>query len=107
MLTINGNPVLDEESDVTAEWNSPILTVNGEDYDLSLVPDGATVEHPVLQTVEREGDDYTVQLSMPHVHDAPHARRFPDPIVMLTDGVVPFPDNTPPPVIEDEPMEED
>lgn len=94
------------DDDITAEWNDPTLTVNGEDYDLSLLPDGATAEHPVLGTIDRTGDDYTVRILMPHVHEAPEERRFPVPITMITDGTVPFPDNTPPPIEEGEILEE-
>lgn len=101
MITIKPNPTLTYD-DVFATWNEPILTVNGVDYDLSEVPDGATVEHPVLQVVERNGNDYTVQVMQPHLHDAPEERRFPVPIIMMTDGEVPFAPNTWPEEEEEE-----
>jgi len=67
------------------------LTVNGLPYDLSLIPDGATVEHPVVQNCTRTGNDYELTLTLPHGAKAPEATRFPVPVIITTDGDITLP----------------
>jgi len=102
MIKINLSPVRSGET-LSANWQAPIITVNGTDFDLSELPDGATATHPVLGTVERTGDDYEVTLRLPHGSEQWHqnaedqtvrasvAQKFPEPVIMNTDGDVPLP----------------
>lgn len=90
MLTINLSPVR-TDTPTTASLSGTILTVNGADYDLSLIPDGSTVEHPVIQQCTRTGKDYVLTLILTHGANAPEATRFPQPIVVTADGVIPLP----------------
>lgn len=75
-----------------------VLTINGEDFDFSGVPAGATLPKGAIacdwiaRDVERSAaGDLTVPLILPHGADAPEATRFPDPITVTADGPVPLP----------------
>ena len=84
MIKINLNPRF--EGDKTeASISGTVLTLNGTDYDLSQLPDGATAQHPELGTVLRNGDDYELTILLTHGFNAPEATRFPAP-VMVTGG---------------------
>lgn len=103
MLKITLSPVRSDETQSTVSYTAPILTVDGVDYDLSELPDGATAQHPVLGTVERTGDDYEVTLKLTHGANAPYETRFPDPIEVTADGPVELPVyNTPELEVTDE-----
>lgn len=65
-----------------ANLNGTVLTVNGTDYDLSKLPDGATAQHPELGTVKRHGDEYECTIMLGHGADAPYETRFPASIVL-------------------------
>lgn len=91
MLKINLSPVRSDEQQPDIEYNDPVLTVDGTDYDLSELPDGATAQHPVLGTVERSGDDYEIALTLTHGANAPKSTRFPDPIEVTENGRVELP----------------
>ena len=74
--------------------------VNGESFDLAEIPDGATVQHPVIQNCTRNGDDYELTITLTHGANAPHETRFPQPVEIycdweLMDGAdgVQMPDN--------------
>jgi len=92
MLKINLTPVNNHgmgPSEIA--YADPVLTVNGINYNLSELPDGATAQHPVLGTVERSGNDYEVTLQLLHGPNAPYETRFPSPIEVTTDGPVTLP----------------
>lgn len=91
MLKINLSPVRSDEAQSEVSYAAPILTVDGVDYDLSELPDGATAQHPVLGTVERTGSDYEVTLKLTHGANASEATRFPAPITVFADGPVTLP----------------
>lgn len=91
MLKINLSPVRSDEPQPEVSYEAPVLTVDGVDYDLSELPDGATAEHPVLGRVERTGSDYEVTLTLTHGANAPYETRFPTPIEITTDGPVTLP----------------
>ena len=91
MITIKLSPINSSRAPLEAYWEAPVLTVNGEDYDLSELGDGDEAQHDVLRSVSRNVDDYTVELRLPHGANASHAMRFPDEIVMEVNGVVPVP----------------
>ena len=91
MLTINLSPVRVDRSPLDVSWAAPVLRVDGVDYDLSLIPDCATVDHPIIRNCTRNGNDYELTLSLPHGQDAPQATRFPQPVTVSADGPVNLP----------------
>lgn len=91
MLTINFTPQRNDKGQLVVNWNDPLLTVDGIEYDLSLIPDGATVEHEILLKVERSSTDYSVELLLPHGGNAPLTTRFPQPLVVTENGPVDVP----------------
>ena len=80
-LTLNLSPVRNDE-ETTASINGTVLSLNGMDYDLSELPDGATAQHPVLGAVKRSGSEYECTIRLGHGPNAPHETRFPTPIVL-------------------------
>ena len=91
MLTIKFSPVRSDKGQLTASLAGKVLTVDGVAYDLDLVPDGATVEHEVLQGLTRTGDDFELTLTLPHGAKAPEATRFPVPVTVTVDGDIDVP----------------
>lgn len=82
-LTLNLSPIRSDE-ETTASVNGTVLTVNGTDYDLSELPEGAVAQHPELGRVTRNGDSYECTIKLGHGPNAPEETRFPEPVV-LTD----------------------
>ena len=91
MLTIKFSPVRSDAGQLTASLAGKVLTVDGIAYDLDLVPDGASVEHEVLQGLTRTGDDFELTLTLPHGAKAPEATRFPQPVSVMVDGDIDVP----------------
>lgn len=93
MLKLNLSPTEDTQGQgpTIVKWSAPILTVDGTNYDLSELPDGATAEHPVLSTAARNGDDYTVSITLRYRHGAPEATTFPEPITVTKNGPITLP----------------
>ena len=48
-VNLNLSPVASDKGETIA-LTGTVLTVNGTDYDLSELPDGAEVKHPTLRT---------------------------------------------------------
>lgn len=91
MLKVKFSPVRSDKEPLTASWLEGVLTVNGEPFDLTLLPDGATAVHPVLGNVSRVVDDYEVTLTLPHGPKAPHSTRFPEDVIMTVDDNLTIP----------------
>jgi len=91
MLTINFSPVRSDKGQLTASLAGKVLTVDGVAYDLDLVPDGATVEHEVLQGLTRTGNDFELTLTLPHGAKAPEETRFPQPVMVTANGDIDVP----------------
>lgn len=74
-----------------------VLTVNGEAFDFSPLPEGATLPHGSIASdwftgpVSREGGQLTVTLLFPHKPNASSNVTFPEPIVTTGDGPVSLP----------------
>ena len=82
---------------ITASRAGDVLTINDEPFDFTQLPDGATLpadaigsEH-FIGPVERINGVLHVTLRFPHPFDAPYEARFPQPITMTADGIVPLP----------------
>lgn len=84
MIKLNFSPVRADEK-TSASLDGTALTVNGTDFDLSEIPDGATVNHPVIQNATRNGNDYELTLTLTHGANAPHETRFPEPVEITTE----------------------
>ena len=73
------------------------ITINGEVIDLSGLADGdklfgSAVDHPlVVGIIERNGTEITIPILFPIAYGASLDARFPDDIVMVTDGPVILP----------------
>lgn len=75
-----------------------ILTINGEVFDLSGIPDGATLPqeavacHWLASDIERINGDIHLTLILPHGADAPQDTRFPATLTLTEDGPVSLPE---------------
>jgi hypothetical protein len=83
MIKINLSPVRGFEK-TKLSVNGLVVTINGTDYDLILLDDGAKVVHPVMGEVTRTGDDYELTVTLIHGRNALEPVRFPEPL--LIDG---------------------
>ena len=84
MIKINLNPVFfAPKTDIKTVGT--LLTLNGVDYELSDLQDGAEANHPVLGRVTRTGDDYEMTVILGHGTQAPEAVRFPVPLEITSD----------------------
>lgn len=82
---------------LSVEKSGDVLTINGVDFDFSVIPDGASlpadsVDCPyVIDTVSRVGGVLRLTLLFPIPHDAPEHMAFPQPLENPADGPLPFP----------------
>ena len=73
------------------------LTINGDTFDFSQLPDGATLPREavdcewIVSDVNRVNGEIELTILLPHGADASHEARFPEPIVMTNDGQVVLP----------------
>lgn len=95
-MVINLSPVrMGEQLAVSKQGD--ILTINGEAFDFSRMPDGASLPGEAIESnwfvgqVERTNGDLVLTLVLPHGQNAPESTRFPQPIIMAGDGVVALP----------------
>lgn len=85
--------------DITLELvrSGDSLTINGELFDFSPLPEGATLPPEAIQSawfsgpVERAGGVLHVALVLPHGANAPQATLFPAPLTLTGDGPVSLP----------------
>jgi hypothetical protein len=72
------------------------LTINGVEYDFSVIPDGALLPRDAINCtwlvsdVERIDGVLHLTLILPHGAEAPHAVRFPSPLTDPADGPLEF-----------------
>jgi hypothetical protein len=105
-MHISFSPVRsDDRLNLSVEGDT--LTINGEAFDFSGLPDGATLPQTAVSCdwlasdVERIDGDIHLTLILPHGARAPAETLFPDP-VSVPEGPVPLPPHdTPPPEGED------
>jgi hypothetical protein len=73
-----------------------VLTINGEAFDFTALPEGATLPRDAVvcdwlaSDVSRIGGDIHMTMILPHGAAAPHETRFPAPII-AGDGPVDLP----------------
>ncbi|QKV20230.1 hypothetical protein [Oricola thermophila] len=81
---------------VTASVSGDVLTVNGEQFDFSSLPDGASIDAAdvpcdlVIGSIARTGGEIGVTLILPHGPMPSHDVAFPEPVV-ATNGPVDLP----------------
>lgn len=73
------------------------LTINGEAFDFSVIPEGASLPADavacpyIIGTVERIAGVLHLTLLLPTGPSASHAANFPEPIINPADGVLELP----------------
>ncbi|QPI64473.1 hypothetical protein [Vreelandella venusta] len=91
-------------AETSASIAGTVLTVNGTDYDLSELPDGAIAQHSELGEVTRNGDEYECTIRLGHGPNAQEATRFPQPIILENhNGDIELPVYD---IVEEEPVDE-
>jgi hypothetical protein len=74
-----------------------VLTLNGEIFDFSPLPEGALLPAEAIDSewfigpVERIDGELHLRLILPHGSRAPGETRFPAPVTVTADGPVPLP----------------
>lgn len=82
---------------LTVTKQGDILTINGENYDFSLIPEGATLPRYatdcewLASDVERIDGVLHLTLLLPHGANASEAARFPQPIIDPANGELELP----------------
>lgn len=92
-MLISFSPIRsDEARDVSV--NGDVLTINGEAFDFSDLPDGATLPRDAVASdwlasdVERIDGQIALTLILPHTADASEAVRFPQPVDISAGAVI-------------------
>lgn len=94
------SPIFSDSPQIAASVSGDVLTINGQVFDFSPLPDGATLPAGAIDSphfigpVERIDGELHLTLRFPHGWNASEALRFPEPIHMVGDGPVPFPTDT-------------
>lgn len=95
-MIINLSPQVSNKT-LSLSVNSDILTLNGEDLDFSVIPDGATLPASaidceyIIGDVERIDGVLHITVLLPLGADASEAARFPEPIIDPEDGPLELP----------------
>lgn len=83
MIRINFSPTRGYEK-TSLSVSGTILTLNNEEFDLSLLEDGLSATHEKLGLVARNGNDYSLTVKLYHGKNAPHEARFPESVEVST-----------------------
>ncbi len=95
-MRINLSPQRRDGS-LTVSVSGDVLTVNGEAFDFSPLPEGATLPYGSIESewftgpVARTGGQIEVTLLLPHKSNASSNVNFPEPIVTTGNGPVSLP----------------
>lgn len=83
------------DAELAMSVSGDVLTINGEAFDFSVVPNGATLPREAIACdliagdVERAGSGVlTVPVILPIGPDAPESARFPEPMTDVPDGPI-------------------
>jgi hypothetical protein len=82
---------------LTLSRNGDALTLNGEVFDFTPLPEGATLPHEAIASdwfagpVERVGGTLRLTLVLPHGANAPQETLFPAPLTLTGDGPLTLP----------------
>jgi hypothetical protein len=95
-MKLTFNPIRSNEQLELAKTGDT-LTINGADFDLSGIPEGATLPRKAVDCdwlasdIERTDGVLCLTLMLPHGANAPHETLFPIPIQIGADGPVELP----------------
>ncbi|KPP86570.1 MAG: hypothetical protein HLUCCO07_07300 [Rhodobacteraceae bacterium HLUCCO07] len=98
-MNISFSPMRRDDS-LTLSRRGDILTINGEAFDFSGIPEGATLPREAVDCdwlasdVVRIDGDLHLALILPHGANAPRETLFPDPVTITEDGPVDLPANS-------------
>lgn len=85
------------ETPLTLDRAGDVLTVNGEVFNLSGIPEGATLPRDAVacdwlaSDITRIGGSLQLTMLLPHGANAPEETRHPAPLVLTTNGPVTLP----------------
>jgi hypothetical protein len=111
-MHITLSPVRLDET-LTASLAGDVLTLNGQTFDFSQLPEGATLPAEAIASdwivgpVSRIDGELHLTLRLPNGPNPSRAVAFPEPIRVMTDGPIPLPfDPEPVPEVLPEPEEQ-
>ena len=96
MMIITFSPMRHDDT-LSLSKSGDVLTVNGQAFDFSALPEGASLSCADIESVwfagpvERRQGDLHIRLFLPHGPSAPEDTRFPAALACDTDGPVPVP----------------
>ncbi|WP_113154796.1 hypothetical protein [Nitratireductor sp. OM-1] len=85
------------DASLSLSRSGDVLTINGEAFDLSVVPEGATLPREAISSdwfagpVERVGGELHISAILPHGPNPSQAVAFPQPITVNEDGPIAVP----------------
>lgn len=85
------------EDTLTLVKTGDVLTINGDDFDFTDLPDGETILSGVVPSdfivgpVKRVDGELHITIVLPHGPTPPIYVAFPDPIIDPEDGAIPLP----------------
>lgn len=95
-MIVSFSPVL-REAKLEVEVHGDAITINGEVFDFSPLPEGATLPDTAIASdwffgdVTRKNGVISLTISLPHGVNAPESTRFAKPIFVFKDGPVELP----------------
>lgn len=95
-MLINLSPIRDDRT-LEVSKVGDALTINGDTFDFSQLPEGATLPNEaigcewIVSDVNRVNGQIELTILLPHGADASESARFPTPIIQTTDGKVVLP----------------
>ena len=95
-MKLNFTPMRRDEA-LTLSRSGDVLTINGEAFDFTGVPEGATLPQSAVacdwlaSDVERVSGQICLTLILPHGANAPAETLFPQPVEITADGPIALP----------------
>lgn len=95
-MLITLSPVRLDET-LTASRDGDVLTLNGEVFDFTQLPEGGTLPADAIDSdwiigpVSRTSGELHLTLRLPHGPNPSQAVAFPDPVTVTQDGPIPLP----------------
>lgn len=85
---------------LSASISGDVVTINGEQFDFTSLPDGGTIPPGsvpckwIVGPVERIGGELNLTLVLPHGSNPGPAVAFPSPIMVTADGAIQLPEDS-------------